>query len=59
MLAGKADSLVVSGSRAWDMALRLKYAGVDAAPAVEPDWPAEGAFVAEKLSVAAGQNQSG
>ncbi len=37
MLAGKTDSLVVSGTRAWDMALRLKYAGVDDTPVVEPD----------------------
>lgn len=29
MLAGRADRLVVSGIRAEDMALRLKYAGVD------------------------------
>ncbi len=37
LLAGHARSLVVSGTRAWDMALRLKYAGVDPFPEVEPD----------------------
>jgi UDP-N-acetylmuramyl tripeptide synthase len=37
LLAGKVRSLTVSGRRAWDMALRLKYAGVDAFPDVEPD----------------------
>ncbi|HEU4759110.1 MAG TPA: MurT ligase domain-containing protein, partial [Dehalococcoidia bacterium] len=29
--------LVASGTRAWDLALRLKYAGVDSFPEVEPD----------------------
>ena len=37
VLSGKTRSLTVSGSRAWDMALRLKYAGVDSFPQVEPD----------------------
>ena len=39
LLAGKARSITVSGVRAWDMALRLKYAGLyeDGAPRVEPD----------------------
>ncbi len=37
LLTGKTRSLTVSGTRAWDMALRLKYAGVDSFPAVEPD----------------------
>ncbi|MBI2912413.1 MAG: DUF1727 domain-containing protein, partial [Chloroflexi bacterium] len=37
LLAGQTRSLTVSGTRAWDMALRLKYAGVDAFPRVEPD----------------------
>jgi len=37
LLEGAARSLVVSGTRAWDMALRLKYAGVDSFPEVEPD----------------------
>jgi lipid II isoglutaminyl synthase (glutamine-hydrolysing) len=36
-LAGKVQSLTVSGVRAWDMALRLKYAGVSEAPVVEQD----------------------
>ena len=35
MLAGRTRSLIVSGTRAADMALRLKYAGVDADPSVE------------------------
>jgi UDP-N-acetylmuramyl tripeptide synthase len=37
LLAGKVGALTVSGNRAWDMALRLKYAGLDALPAVEED----------------------
>jgi len=37
LLAGQTRSLTVSGTRAWDMALRLKYARVDSFPAVEPD----------------------
>ena len=37
LLAGKTRSLTVSGTRAWDMALRLKYAGVESFPQVEPD----------------------
>jgi UDP-N-acetylmuramyl tripeptide synthase len=34
LLAGRVRSLTVSGHRAWDMALRLKYAGVDESPNV-------------------------
>jgi UDP-N-acetylmuramyl tripeptide synthase len=34
LLAGRVRSLTVSGRRAWDMALRLKYAGVDESPNV-------------------------
>jgi lipid II isoglutaminyl synthase (glutamine-hydrolysing) len=40
LLAGKARSITISGIRAWDMALRLKYAGFyrdGAAPRVEPE----------------------
>ena len=37
LLAGKLHSMTVSGSRAWDMALRLKYAGMDSLPRVEED----------------------
>ena len=37
LLAGKLRSLTVSGGRAWDMALRLKYAGLSDAPTVEED----------------------
>jgi UDP-N-acetylmuramyl tripeptide synthase len=37
LLAGRARSLTVSGRRAWDMALRLKYAGVSWQPNVEPN----------------------
>ncbi len=40
LLEGKARTLTVSGTRAWDMALRLKYAGLDPLPGVEPDAPA-------------------
>jgi UDP-N-acetylmuramyl tripeptide synthase len=44
LLAGKTRSVTVSGLRAWDMALRLKYAGLsdngNAQPRVEPE-PAE------------------
>ncbi len=35
LLAGRIRSLVVSGTRAWDMALRLKYGGVASDPVVE------------------------
>jgi UDP-N-acetylmuramyl tripeptide synthase len=35
LLAGKVRSLTVSGRRAWDMALRLKYGGLDSLPGVE------------------------
>lgn len=37
MLAGQATLLMASGRRAADMALRLKYADIDAHPAIEPD----------------------
>jgi UDP-N-acetylmuramyl tripeptide synthase len=37
LLAGRLGSLTVSGVRAWDMALRLKYAGLGEVPDVEPD----------------------
>jgi UDP-N-acetylmuramyl tripeptide synthase len=37
LLAGATRSLSVSGTRAWDMALRLKYAGLDPLLRVEPD----------------------
>ncbi len=37
LLAGNVASLVVSGRRAWDMALRLKYAGLGERPEVEHD----------------------
>jgi UDP-N-acetylmuramyl tripeptide synthase len=37
LLSGATRSLSVSGTRAWDMALRLKYAGLDPLPRVEPD----------------------
>jgi UDP-N-acetylmuramyl tripeptide synthase len=37
LLAGKVRSLTVSGRRAWDMALRLKYAGLDSLSGVEED----------------------
>ena len=37
LLAGKVRSLTVSGNRAWDMALRLKYAGLDTPSEVEED----------------------
>jgi lipid II isoglutaminyl synthase (glutamine-hydrolysing) len=44
LLAGKTRAVTVSGLRAWDMALRLKYAGLsddgNAPPLVEPE-PAE------------------
>jgi len=36
-LSGKVQGLVVSGTRAWDLALRLKYAGLDPWGHVEPD----------------------
>ncbi len=37
LLAGKVRTLTVSGNRAWDMALRLKYAGLDSLSEVEED----------------------
>ena len=37
LLTGRLGSLTVSGGRAWDMALRLKYAGLADLPDVEPD----------------------
>ena len=37
LLSGSVASLVVSGRRAWDMALRLKYAGLGERPEVEHD----------------------
>jgi UDP-N-acetylmuramyl tripeptide synthase len=37
-LRGRAENLVVTGVRAHDMAVRLKYAGVDGALAPEPDF---------------------
>ncbi|MDO8616675.1 MAG: MurT ligase domain-containing protein [Dehalococcoidia bacterium] len=37
LLSGHTRSLTVSGSRAWDMALRLKYAGLGSPGDVEPD----------------------
>src|SRR3970282_464261 len=37
LLAGRVRNLTVSGTRAWDMALRLKYAGLDSLPGVEED----------------------
>ncbi|MEX0801009.1 MAG: MurT ligase domain-containing protein [Dehalococcoidia bacterium] len=37
LLAGHVGSLTVSGNRAWDMALRLKYAGLDSLPDVGED----------------------
>jgi len=37
LLAGVPRSLIVSGNRAWDMALRLKYAGVGSSFQVEPN----------------------
>jgi UDP-N-acetylmuramyl tripeptide synthase len=37
MLAGQATLLMASGRRAADMALRLKYADIDAHPAIEED----------------------
>jgi UDP-N-acetylmuramyl tripeptide synthase len=37
LLAGKVRSLTVSGRRAWDMALRLKYGGLDSLSGVEED----------------------
>jgi len=40
LLAGRTRSLTVSGTRAWDMALRLKYAGLDCVPDVAEE-PAE------------------
>jgi len=38
LLAGKVGSLVVGGHRAWDMALRLKYAGLGERIGVEHDY---------------------
>jgi UDP-N-acetylmuramyl tripeptide synthase len=37
LLAGNVRSLAVSGNRAWDMALRLKYAGLNSLPHVDED----------------------
>ena len=37
LLADKARSVTVSGTRAWDMALRLKYAGLETISQVETD----------------------
>jgi UDP-N-acetylmuramyl tripeptide synthase len=37
LLAGKVRSLTVSGRRSWDMALRLKYGGLDSLLGVEED----------------------
>ncbi len=37
LLCGKARAITVSGRRAWDMALRLKYAGLGSQQTVEPD----------------------
>jgi len=37
LLAGHVRTLTVSGTRAWDMALRLKYAGLQPLPGVEED----------------------
>jgi UDP-N-acetylmuramyl tripeptide synthase len=37
LLAGHVETLTVSGNRAWDMALRLKYAGLDSLPEVGED----------------------
>jgi UDP-N-acetylmuramyl tripeptide synthase len=37
VLAGRAELVVPSGDRAYDMALRLKYAGVSAATPPQPD----------------------
>jgi UDP-N-acetylmuramyl tripeptide synthase len=37
LLAGRVAALTVSGRRAEDLALRLKYAGVPDAPRIEPD----------------------
>lgn len=37
LLQGQLRSLTVSGDRAWDMALRMKYAGLTDAPQVESD----------------------
>jgi UDP-N-acetylmuramyl tripeptide synthase len=35
LLAGKANAITVSGDRAWDLALRIKYAGLGNMPVVE------------------------
>ncbi|HSP55573.1 MAG TPA: MurT ligase domain-containing protein [Dehalococcoidia bacterium] len=37
LLTGKTRAVTASGRRAWDMALRLKYAGLEPALRVEPD----------------------
>ncbi len=37
LLAGKTRALTVSGRRAWDMALRLKYGGLESLSSVEED----------------------
>ena len=40
LLKGRELAATVSGNRAWDMALRLKYAGLEAACSVEKDYAA-------------------
>ncbi len=52
LLAGKLRGLTVSGRRAWDMALRLKYAGLADAPRVEPS-------TKRALRIALGQTPEG
>jgi UDP-N-acetylmuramyl tripeptide synthase len=37
LLSGRVQGITVSGNRAWDMALRLKYAGLEALCTVEKD----------------------
>jgi len=37
LLAGRTEALMASGNRAWDMALRLKYASLGIEPEVEKD----------------------
>jgi hypothetical protein len=37
LLAGRVRSLTCSGTRAEEMALRFKYAGIDAQPAIDRD----------------------
>jgi UDP-N-acetylmuramyl tripeptide synthase len=53
MLAGRVARVVVSGIRAEDMALRLKYAGVDPA-AIEVRKDLEAAFDAARVAAGAG-----